>query len=290
MGLQHNDDIQTARKSLFLKRSEEPYLNLLNVGECILKVKNRIQPCHVRTPLVPIKKGQISDYWLTQNVYTNLSGTHDDKACQTEGYLPGDNIEANEKPKRTQAKKDPLSEMLLDIFENPLSNTSQRYRRLSLNPKYGHRQKQQLINQGYIRQVNIRIGKGRISLYDLTSKGWLAIRDKGHDIKKPGEGVLHLYWKTKVAGVYKKRGYKVEVEKHINGRADIIATKKDKRIAIEIETGKSNILANIQRNMKAGFDEMVCVATDRTVERKIRKLLVGEGLLDKVVLKMATGF
>ncbi len=52
LGLQHADDIRAAQKSLFLNYEEEPYFNSLKVGECIVKVKNRIEPSLVKTLLV----------------------------------------------------------------------------------------------------------------------------------------------------------------------------------------------------------------------------------------------
>ncbi|MHC4307620.1 MAG: ATP-binding protein, partial [Planctomycetota bacterium] len=51
LGLQHADDIRTARKSLFLNYDQESYTSDLNVGECIIKIKNRVDPCLVKTPL-----------------------------------------------------------------------------------------------------------------------------------------------------------------------------------------------------------------------------------------------
>lgn len=60
LGLQHKDDIQAARKSMFLTPDEDFYFNALNVGECIVKIKNRIEPCLVKTPLVPVKKEMVS--------------------------------------------------------------------------------------------------------------------------------------------------------------------------------------------------------------------------------------
>jgi len=61
LGLQHEEDISTARKALFLERDEEGYLDRLGVGEGIVKIKGRIEPCHVRFPLVPVRKGLVSD-------------------------------------------------------------------------------------------------------------------------------------------------------------------------------------------------------------------------------------
>ena len=67
---------------------------------------------------------------------------------------------------------------------------------------------------------------------------------------------------------------KVLVEQyHINGRPDIIVEKDDKKIAVEIETGKSDVVGNIQRALEAGFHEIICVATNRHVEEKTRNLL-----------------
>jgi hypothetical protein len=64
LGLQHADDIKTARKSLFLNYDEDFYLNTLNVGECIVKIKNRVEPCLVKTPLVGVQKELVTDDWL----------------------------------------------------------------------------------------------------------------------------------------------------------------------------------------------------------------------------------
>ncbi len=60
-GLQHEDDIRTAKKALFLDEDEAVFLDRLAVGEAIVKVKSRISPCLVRFPLVPIKKGVVTD-------------------------------------------------------------------------------------------------------------------------------------------------------------------------------------------------------------------------------------
>jgi hypothetical protein len=61
LGLQHEDDIVTAKRSLFLERGDEVFLDRLAVGEGIVKIKGRISPCHVRFPLVPVTKGVIAD-------------------------------------------------------------------------------------------------------------------------------------------------------------------------------------------------------------------------------------
>ncbi|MBX7255931.1 MAG: DUF87 domain-containing protein [Candidatus Hydrogenedentes bacterium] len=61
LGLQHEDDIETAKRALFLNRGDEVYLDRLAVGEGIVKIKGRIDPCYVRFPLVPVPKGAVLD-------------------------------------------------------------------------------------------------------------------------------------------------------------------------------------------------------------------------------------
>ena len=61
LGLQHEDDVMTAKRALFLEHRDEVFLDRLAVGEGIVKIKGRVGPCLVKFPLVPIKKGAIAD-------------------------------------------------------------------------------------------------------------------------------------------------------------------------------------------------------------------------------------
>lgn len=54
LGLQNEQDIQAARKALFLQQGEEVFLDRLKIGEGIVKIKGRVSPCHVKFPLVPV--------------------------------------------------------------------------------------------------------------------------------------------------------------------------------------------------------------------------------------------
>ena len=61
LSLQHEDDIVTAKRSLFLTPGDEIFLDGLGVGEGIVKIKGRVGPCHVRFPLVPVIRGVVGD-------------------------------------------------------------------------------------------------------------------------------------------------------------------------------------------------------------------------------------
>jgi len=271
LGLQHADDIRIARKALFLNRDEEPYLSSLRVGESIIKIKDRIDPCLVKIPLVPVKKGLVTDQWLRVNTPTYLPRTSDEKKAHHPGDLPGDNNRVSKSGKYPGNWKERSFDLLTDIHLNPLSSTVQRYKRLGLNPKYGNQFKNLLISQGCIQPRKIVTAKGWITLYQLTRKGQIVLHDLGYDVKDAREGIIHKFWKEKVAAYYRRKGYEVMIEEQINGRPDIIVTDGDKRIAIEIETGKSDAVANMRRNLAAGFDKVFCVATSADAERKIRE-------------------
>ncbi len=286
LGLQHADDIRTARKSLFLKYDEESYPNMLNVGEGIVKIKNRVEPCLVKTPLVPIKKGYITDDWLRVNTPGYLPGISDGNRPAKAGYLPTDKYREEEK-----GKHPPHYTLLSDIFTDPLSSITQRYKRLKLNPKYGNIYKNRLISEGCIQQKKIITGKGWITLFELTQKGKALLRDSGYEVENIREGVVHKFWKHKIAEYYRGKGLEVLIEEPANGRADIVVVYEDKKTAVEIETGKSDYIGNIQKRLKAGFDEVICVATSRYVEEKIREELSRKNIVDgRVKVSSVFGF
>ena len=80
-------------------------------------------------------------------------------------------------------------------------------------------------------------------------------------------GLEHEYWKRLTAERYRAQGYTVEEGVPIGGgkAVDLVATKEGKRIAIEIETGKSDAEGNERKCRGAGFDETLVVCTKASV-------------------------
>lgn len=56
----------------------------------------------------------------------------------------------------------------------------------------------------------------------------------------------------------------------MNGRPDLIIQKGDVVAAVEIETGKSDHMSNVQKNLSRGFPMIVIVATSPSAERAIQ--------------------
>lgn len=86
-------------------------------------------------------------------------------------------------------------------------------------------------------------------------------------------GMEHQYWKEKVAAKLRECGYEVKEEYPIGqGKTiDLVARKDGKSIAIEIETGKSDAVANIRKCLDAGFQTVLSVATTAGVKKIVEK-------------------
>ena len=60
---------------------------------------------------------------------------------------------------------------------------------------------------------------------------------------------------------------------------DILARKGPERLAVEIETGKSDVVRNVRQNLKARFTRVFVAATDKTALSKVERQLARAGLL-----------
>lgn len=86
---------------------------------------------------------------------------------------------------------------------------------------------------------------------------------------------MYRYWKRRLAEHLKSCGYKVVEEFPIGGgkTIDLLATRDGKRIALEIETGKANIVANVQKCIEAGIGEVFVVATSANLRDSLARKL-----------------
>ena len=71
----------------------------------------------------------------------------------------------------------------------------------------------------------------------------------------------------------------MEVPRISAGRTDILACKNSQKIAVEIETGKSNYLSNLRQNLQAKYDKIVIIVTSKSAFEKIEKSIIDAGLL-----------
>ena len=74
-------------------------------------------------------------------------------------------------------------------------------------------------------------------------------------------GIEHPYWKRRLADYFREKGYGVVEEKAIGkGKTvDLVAENENEKIAVEIETGKSDAFHNLTKNLGSGFDKIIVV-------------------------------
>lgn len=137
-----------------------------------------------------------------------------------------------------------------------------------------------------VKPVELSTGKARILLLELTPGGKDYLRVLGYQIPEPNETLEHRFWKGRVAHYYRSRGFAVDVEQYINGRPDIIVSKEEFKAAVEIETGKSDPPANVQKRLAAGFPLVIVAPTSQKVYDSIVNKLREVGLLEDYRVKV----
>ncbi len=151
--------------------------------------------------------------------------------------------------------------------------------------------KEGLLYQGWIESQTVELGQTRKVLLRLTKRAKEAL---GLDSEIPEYGSLvHEYWKRFYGRKFEQQGYEVDFEvPRKSGRVDVVACKKNERIAIEIETGKSNIVQNVKQDLIAKFDKVLVVATDKKAFEKVERELGRASLIisEKVEIVLAVVF
>lgn len=232
---------------------------------------------------MPVRKGIITDKMINEK----MAGYFSQKQA-----FPTFSREVTDISKPDKEITNGVKHLLLDILKHPLSGVVKRYLRLGINRRQGNAYKQHLIEKGFIQTKEIPLKEGRITLFEITAKGKSFLNQEGFDTVEYNEGIEHRFWKWKISQYYKKSGYDVEVEKRVNGQPDILITNKNETIAVEIETGLSDALSNIEKGIKSGFSMVISIATNEGAERAIKEQLKRQNLdKDKRIrLVSARGF
>jgi len=259
--LGNGKDIADIAMSMNLEREHQAYLDWLEVGEAIVKVKGRIkEPILLNFPLFKIKKGKTQDSELRKlmrdsSILSNLVQSPLVKRSSSSTSRQLDILPPIERI------------MLTSIARNPFWGTTKRYRKLGLNDYEGNKAKEGLTRKQLVFPVRVN----RLKLLELTDEGITTLEQQGVRIQtsKRYGSLEHRYWLHKVKLWYQDKGYHVEEEAE---GIDMVASKGQERIAIEVETGKSNIKSNIIKAHKS-YPKVVVVPTNPTAEAMTREII-----------------
>lgn len=276
-------DINKAAGISLVDDEDKRYFSMLPVGQAIVKLQDKWRkPFLVKFPLLNFKKGLVTDSILSR--YLRCSSTD---SGRKNPVLP----EFRQVPQVLlfdNALNEGAFMFLEDILTYPDDGVKKRYKRLELSAGTGNRLKEQLINQAWLESQVVEIGRTRKVLLRLTKTGKEAL---GLDGKNPEYGSLaHEYWKRFYAQRFREQGYKVILESpRKSGNVDVLALKEGKTVAIEIETGKSNIVKNVKQDLLSGFDKVIVVATDKKALGKVERELARAGLIIDGKIEMVLG-
>jgi DNA-binding MarR family transcriptional regulator len=282
MNLKHKADMGTISESLLLVREQVDFLGQLETGTAIVKLQGRhFLPFLVKIPLFPIRKGKITD----EDIRMKNGG------CSWESEIILLEKEINEvirlvrglvrEDEREAVLGDEERGLLADIARFPVSGVTTRYSRLGLSRHQGNLVQKGLIEKGLVMFRSVSSLKGRLKVLVLTDEGKKAIRDvKMEKVFCKNASWEHEYWKYRIGMHYKKEGYSVTFECKIGeGKSvDVVAEKDGIRIAIEIETGKSDYVYNVKKDLEFGFEEIQVAALDKNTKEKIIRDLKESGL------------
>ncbi|MGD2091533.1 MAG: DUF87 domain-containing protein [Candidatus Aminicenantes bacterium] len=292
MNLKHKADMKTISESLLLEAEQVDFLGQLEVGIAIVKLQGRyFRPFLVKIPLFPIKKGVITDNEIKKVIVSDsweneLTMVRDELFAVIRDIRGLVNREREED--RKMLKKDLEEglieverEFLIDIAKFPVSGVTTRYSRMGLSRHQGNELQKSLILKGFISFRQVSSLKGRLKVLVLTDKGKDAIKDvKIEKVFNKNASWEHEYWKYRIGMQYRKKGYDVTFEYKIGeGKSvDVVAEKDGKKIAIEVETGKSDYIYNVKKNQACGFDEIILAALNRKIRDRIEHELRESGL------------
>lgn len=278
LNLKHKKDVSAVAQFMMLNKGEKEYPGNLEIGQAIVRLQGRImKPFLIKVPEFEIKKGAVTDEMLREKMLRYFGCLRGNQALVQGVTHISKSAEISEEEKI----------LLIDILRHPFSSVVKRYQRLNCNRRKGNAFRVNLMNKDYIEPKEIKLLSGRMVLFELTKKAKQYLESLGYCVVRYRNGIEHRFWKWRISQYYKNRGYKVFVEKGINGGVDVAVKKGNISIAIEIETGTSDFMKNIIRDLKAGFDMVVSVAINEGVKNKIKEKLE-EKKMNKIKSVMVT--
>jgi hypothetical protein len=301
-------DVQAVAAAGNMTDGQKEALNTLPIGSVVVRLADEYpEPFLVRVPRSRVREGSVLDADIRQAMAGD-SGNTSPPVLPAYVYpaipaIPSaDRTVPDEKaprPPAPQEQAQPPDEVpdalsvcpppvetlgretirfLADVAARPLSTTVARYQRLHFSRRRGNAIRTDLLAGGLIEAVAIATRSGQVVLYQLTGAGHTACSRLDIDPGPvPRASLEHAYWVEQLAEDFIARGYRVTREHAVpeDGVIDLLAENDTERVAIEVETGKSDIAENVRKLAGASFDRIVLVATSPVAVEACQRVLSG---------------
>lgn len=308
-------DVQTIAGAMNLTDEQKEALSTLPVGTAVVRLADKHpEPFLIRVPLCPVREGSVSDADVRQRMagyFTDSSPAEPIWPAPPAIPLisPADKNPSNHleqphppspqnpiQPTRSETTMNPSEpqtqprtstlnresiRFLADVAARPLSTTVSRYQRLQLSRRRGNAIRKDLLTAGLIDPVAIATRSGQVILYELSDTGRTLCESSGIDTgPRSTDGLEHRYWIARVADLFEKQGYDTTREFRLDsgGAVDVVAERTNERIAVEVETGRSDMAANLRKLADAEFTRIITLATNAQAADDLQKLLANPDL------------
>jgi hypothetical protein len=167
--------------------------------------------------------------------------------------------------------------MLEHIAHRPILGLVKRFKELGIKISHGYKMIEELISLELIRPLTIDGNR----LYELTLSGRKALGKKAIQIGRGG--LEHRYFLEKIKEHYlRAEGFTFFEKDHI----DLVVETVERTMAIQMETGKSDIQANLTRLGRYKADLKYVVTTNRETEIRIKELLKDLIVPDREIIRV----
>jgi hypothetical protein len=256
LSLSLNQDVAAIANAMLLDKSQQRYLSMLTLGQCICRSDRFIQPLLLAIPDFPINKGLVTDQDLIRHMEAYLKNSRAELPPRAErGGIQG--IQRKE-------TLSPLGRIMLEnVALKPVLGLVKRFKGLGLQLSEGYKVIEELVALKLVKPLTIDGNR----LYELTEEGRKAI---GKETRSRGRGgIEHRYYVEKVKEHYLKKEGFTFLEKD---DMDLVVETVGKKMALQVETGKSDMQANLMKLGTYQADYKYVLATNRETEIRIRDL------------------
>lgn len=252
-----SQDTKGVSGAINLDRHRAKYLNMLKVGHAVAMLRQvSAEPILLHAEHIKIDEN-ITDNDL-KLIYENSQFSSDN----THEIIERSSLHSSQADDNIPLTA--LEKVLLtSVAERPIDTMEARTKRLGIHPTETVKLVNSLTQKGYIRTVFVN----RRKLIELTDHG----KDEVGISRKTRGGIEHYYWIQMTAQFLKNLGFKPKLE---HRGIDIVDP--EAQIAIEIETGKSNLKRNALKLIKSNFSRRIMLTTNSTAKQKLDRLIKPE--------------
>ena len=255
LSVRHANDVRATANALVLKNEEKDMLNMLPVGEAIVRVPRWKTPIHLRLFNRPMAKGTVTNAHIrnskTFRAYSADTATFcrslakkDENSAIPRSDLKQVKILESGKPATivsttnnidTTPTTTPINstdnvslypepsqlelQMLQNICAYPFDGVVQRIKRLDVSRRKGHAALKALEKRGLIKPENVYTGTSLMKLYNITNPAGRALCHQHHFAPLPDiteGGITHRYWVHTTAAKLRKEGWTVKTEHKVS--------------------------------------------------------------------------